>query len=189
RNVCTYSPPLEGRTARVAARRGSSNPASNASRSTSMASHRARAAARVARSLPWGTAGFGLPSQRLSHSCSAQTMWHTVPCSPPRLLFKSRKYDSAETRSSAAKHSRLAQALYANSSRTPARSIVPPALRGGCQLPGVEHARLNRLALDQLIVPDHRIAHRAPHHPHILPQDAVGDGAVRHATSRLERDI
>src|SRR5207248_10299484 len=58
RNVCTYSPPLEGRTARVAARRGSSNPASHARRSTSMASHRARAAARVARSLPWGTAGF-----------------------------------------------------------------------------------------------------------------------------------
>src|SRR5207244_8343599 len=56
-----------------------------------------------------------------------------------------------------------------------------------CQLPSVEHARLHGLALDDLIVPDHGIAHRAPHHPHVLPQDAVGDRAVRHATPRLER--
>src|SRR5207249_8330216 len=95
----------------VSSKRRSLSPATNAARSASMASQRVRAAASVVRSRPCGTAGFAFPSQRLSHSCSAHTMWHSVPWSPPWLLLRSRKYASPGSGSSAAKHRRLAQAL------------------------------------------------------------------------------
>src|SRR2546425_6012734 len=66
----------------------------NRPRSSCTASHRARTSASEPRSFPCATAGAGCPSQRASHSCSAQTTWHRVPWIPPWLLFRSEEHTS-----------------------------------------------------------------------------------------------
>src|SRR5881296_2980575 len=66
--------PVEGCTVRVAVNFASVKASRNWHRFVSTSSHRARTSASEPRSRPWGTAGGGAPSQRVSHSCSAQTM-------------------------------------------------------------------------------------------------------------------
>jgi len=130
---------------------------------------------------------FGFPSQRLSHNCSAHTMWHTVPWSPPWLLFRSRKYDSAEA---VERGERTADwpcvvgeqfSYFGDSHR-------PPCLLRRRDFPGVHHTLLHGLALDLLIVPP---ASPSPWHapPGRFAQNAVRDRALGDGAPGLDRHV
>src|SRR5438552_7264583 len=62
--------------------------------------------------------------------------------------------------------------------------VLLPALRRRDQLAGVEHAARDGLAFDHLIVADQRVPHGAADHPHVSPEDRVGDRALGDVADR-----